>query len=77
MTCFKPAANAPEVCKQDSISETCPADMYQIIIRLASDGVNEITEMTTCSKSIVRAPVLCKWDDIESVCAYENERITV
>ena len=53
MTCSKSEANALALSKQDSINNTCAADLEQIIIWLANNTVNKITEIMTCSKSKV------------------------
>ena len=55
MTCSKSAANALGLNKQDNINDTCAADLERIIIWLANNTVNKITEIMTCSKPTVNA----------------------
>ena len=50
MTCLKLAVNALGLSKQDNTNGTCAADVEQIIIWLANNTVNKITEIMTCSK---------------------------
>ena len=51
MTCSKSVVNALGLRKQDNTTSTRVADVEQIIIRLANNAVNKITEIVTCSKS--------------------------
>ena len=60
MTCSKSAANALGLNKQDNTNNTCAAHLEQIIIWLANNTVNKITEIMTCSKSTVNASGSCK-----------------
>ena len=41
--------------KQDNTNGTCAADVEQIIICLASNTLNKITEIMICSKSTANA----------------------
>lgn len=51
MTCSNSAAaHALLLSKQDSTSGTRAADVEQIMISLANNAVNKITEAMTCSK---------------------------
>ena len=50
MTCSKSAANALGFSKQDNANATCAADVEKIIIWLANNTVNKITDIVTCSK---------------------------
>ena len=68
MTCSELAAKALGLCKQDNTNTTCAADVEQIIIRLANNVVNEITEIMTCSKSTANALGSCKQNDTDGVC---------
>ena len=68
MTCSKSAANVLGLCKQDNTNTTCVADVKQIIIQLANNPVNEITEITTCSKSTANGSGSCKRNDTDGVC---------
>ena len=47
---FKVAANVLELTKQDNTNGTCAAAVEQIIIWLANNTMNKITEIMTCSK---------------------------
>ena len=67
MTCSKSAANALGSSKQDNTNSTCGADLEQIIIWLANNTVNKITEIMTCSKSTVNPSGSCKRNDIDGV----------
>ena len=67
MTCLKSAANALELSKQDNTNNTCAADLEQIIIWLANNTVNKITEIMICSKSTVNASGSCKRNDTDGV----------
>ena len=67
MTCSKSAANALGLSKQDNTNGTCAADLEQIIIWLANNTVNKITEIMTCSKSTVNASGSCKRNDTDGV----------
>ena len=60
ITCSKSAANALGLSKQDNTNGTCAADMEKIIISLANNTVNKITEIMTCSKSTANASGSCK-----------------
>ena len=55
MTCLKTVANALGLTKQDNTKGTCSADVNQIIIWLAKNTVNKITEIMTCIKSTANA----------------------
>ena len=68
MTCSKSAANALGLCKQDNTNGTCAADVEKIIIWLANNTVNKITEIMTCSKSTANASGSCKRSDTDGVC---------
>ena len=68
MTCSKSAANALGLSKQDNTNGTCAADVEQIIIWLANNTVNKITEIMTCSKSTANALGSCKRNDTYGVC---------
>ena len=68
MTCSKSAANVLELCKQGDTNTTCVADVEQIIIRLANDAVNKITEIMTCSNSTAKGSGSCKRNDTNGVC---------
>ena len=68
MTCSKSTANALGFYKQDNTNGTCAADMEQIIIWLANNTVNKITEIMTCSKSTANASGSCKRNDTDGVC---------
>ena len=57
MICSKSAANALGLSKQDKTNGTCAAD---IIIWLANNTVNKITEIMTCSQSTASALGSCK-----------------
>ena len=67
MTCSKSPANALGLSKQDNTNDTCAADLEQIIIWLANNTVNKITEIMTCSDSTVNASGSCKQNDIDGV----------
>ena len=67
MTCSKSEANALALSKQDNTNNTCAADLEQIIIWLANNTVNKITEIMTCSKSTVNASGSCKRNDTDGV----------
>ena len=68
MTCSKSAANVPGLRKQGSTNSTCVADVEQIIICLANNPVNNITEIMTCSKSTANGSGSCKQNDTNGVC---------
>ena len=68
MTCSKSAANALGLSKQGSANSTCAADVEQIIIWLANNTVNKVTEIMTCSKSTASASGSCKWNETNGVC---------
>ena len=68
MTCSKPAAYALGLSKQDNTNGTCAADVKKIIIWLANNTVNKITEIMTCSKSTANASGSCKRNHIDGVC---------
>ena len=55
MTCSKSPANELGLSKQDNTNDTYIADLEQIIIWLANNTVNKITEIMTCSKPTVNA----------------------
>ena len=67
MTCSKSAANALGLSKQDNTDDTYPAALEQIIIWLANNTVNKITETMTCSKSTANASGSCKRNDTDGV----------
>ena len=67
MTCSKSPANALGLSKQDNTNNTCAVDLEQIIIWLANNTVNKITEIMTCSKSTVNASGSCKRNDTDGV----------
>ena len=68
MTRSKSAANALGLSKQDNINNACAAGTKKIIIWLANNTVNKITETLTCSKSTANAPGSCKRNDSDGVC---------
>ena len=68
MTCSKSSANALGLSKQDNTNGTSAADVEKIIIWLANNTVNKITEILTCSKSTGYASGSCKRNDIDGVC---------
>ena len=47
VACSKSTTNALELSKKDNTSCTCAADVEQIIIWLANNTVNKITEIMT------------------------------
>ena len=68
MTYSKSAVNVLGSSKQDNTNGTCAADVEKIIIWLADNTVNKITEIMTCSKSTVNASGSCKRNDTNDVC---------
>ena len=68
MTCSKSAANALGLSKQGNTNGTCAANMEQIIIWLANNTANKITEIMTCSKSTANASGSCKQSNTHCVC---------
>ena len=68
MTCSKSVANAPGLSKQENTNDASAADMEQIIIWLAINTVNKITEIMTCSKATANASGPCKRNDTDGVC---------
>ena len=68
MTCSKSAANVLVLSKQDNTNGTCAADVEKIIIWLANNTVNKITEKMTCSQSTANASGSCKQNDPDVVC---------
>ena len=68
MTCSKSAANALGSSKQDITNGTCAADVKKIIIWLANNTVNKITEIMTYSKSTANASGSCNRSDTDGVC---------
>ena len=68
MSCSESAANALGLHKQDNTNGTCAYYVEQIIICLAHNAVNEITEMMTCSKSTANTSGSCKRNDTDGVC---------
>ena len=68
MTCSKSAANVLVLSKPDNTNGTCAADVEKIIIWLANNTVNKITEKMTCSQSTASASGSCKQNDPEVVC---------
>ena len=69
MICSKSAANALGLSKQDNTNGICAADVEKIIIWLASNAVNKITEIMTCSKSTANAPGSSKRNETDGVCS--------
>ena len=67
MTCSKSAANALGLSKQGNTNDTCAAELEQIIIWLANNKVNKITEIMTCSKSKLNESGSCKRNDTDGV----------
>ena len=65
---FRVAAHALGLSKHDNTNGTCAADVEQIIIWLANNTVNKITEIMTCSKSRANASGSCKRNDTDGVC---------
>ena len=59
MNFSKSPTNALRLSKQDNTNDTCAADLEQIMIWLANNAVNKITEIVTCSKPIVNALGSC------------------
>ena len=51
MTCSNSAANARGFSKQDNTNGTCATEVEKIIVWLANNTVNKITEIMTYSKS--------------------------
>ena len=68
MTYSKSAANALGLSKQDNTNSTCAADLEKIIIWLANNTVNKITEIMACSKSTANASGSCKRNHTDGVC---------
>ena len=68
MTCSKSTANALGLSKQDNTNGTCAADLESIIICLANNTVNKITEIMTCSRSTNNASGSCKRSRTDRVC---------
>ena len=68
MTCSKSAANMLGSSKQDNTNGTCAADREKIIIWLANNTVNKITEIMTCSKSTANTSGSCKRSHTDGVC---------
>ena len=68
MTCSNSAANALVLSKQDNTNGTFAADVEKIIIWLANNTVNKITEIMTCSKSTAIASGSCKRNHTDRVC---------
>ena len=70
MPCSRPAADIPlGLCTQDNSNTTCAAEVEKIIIQLADNIVNQITEAMTCLKSTVCALESCKQGDTNGLCA--------
>ena len=67
MTYSKSAANALGLSKQHNTNNTCVADLEQIIVWLANNTVNKITEIMTCSEATVNASGSCKRNDTDGV----------
>ena len=63
MTYSKSAANALELSKQDNANGTCAANVEQIIMWLASNTINKITEIMTSSELTANASRSCKRND--------------
>ena len=68
MTCSKSAASVLRLCKQGNSNTKCVTDVEQIIIWLANDAVNKITEIMACSKSTADGLGSCKRNDTYGVC---------
>ena len=54
--------------KQDNTNGTCAADVEKIIIWLANNTVNKVTEIMTCLKSTTNASGSYKRNDTDGVC---------
>ena len=67
MTYLKSPANPVGLSKQDNTNDTCAADLEKIIIWLANNTLNKITEIMTCSKPTVNASRSCKRNDTDGV----------
>ena len=68
MTCSESAAIVLGLSKQDNTNSICATDVEQIIIWLANNTVNKITEIMNCSKSTANASGSCKRNDTDGVC---------
>ena len=68
MTCSESAANVLELSKQDNTNGTCAAVAEQIIIWLANNTLNKITDTMTCSRTTANASRSCKRNDTNGVC---------
>ena len=68
MTCSKSAFNALGLRKQDNTNGICAADVKEIVIPLANNAENEITEIMTCSKSSSNLLESCKENDTDGGC---------
>ena len=67
MTCSK-LENALGLSKQGNTNDTCAAGKEKIIIWLANNTVNKITEIMTFSKSTANALRSRKRNDTDGVC---------
>ena len=67
MTCSKSAANVLWLSKQGNTNDICAADLEQIIIWLANNTINKITEIMTCSKLTVNVSGSCKRSNTDGV----------
>ena len=68
MTCWKSAATALRLSKQDNTNGTCAAYVEQIIIWLANNTVKKTTKIMTCSKSTANASGSYKQSKTDGVC---------
>lgn len=74
VNCPKSAADTQEVCKQGYASGPSVTDMKQILIQLANDAVNKITETMSCSKWVANSLESSKWrNDEDALCANDVE----
>ena len=76
MICSKWAADTLGLFKQDKANGICAADIEQIIVQLANNAVNEITETMTCLKSTTDALESCKQGNTNGLCADDTGQIT-
>ena len=75
MICSKSAAHALVLPKQDSTNGTHAVDVEQIMILLANNAVNKLTEAMTCSKSTANGLESCKQDDTNGLYADNTGQI--
>ena len=54
--------------KKPNTNGICPVDVEQIIIWLANNTVNKITEIMNCSKSTAYTSGLCKQNNTDDIC---------